>query len=224
MLYFSLGLIGIFILSSWANQALAKALPFNLRLILLFPGVVLHELSHAIVCYFSGTPVKEIKLFSPTGGYVAHEAPSSRIIQFFISTAPLFVGMLVIFLALRALQPSLNLAQLNFSSEWLAHFQEKTGPTLLAILSRPKNWFYLWIIASTMLTFTPSARDIQLALTGLITLLILAGIFSYNHWDFQFISPLTNLILLLGGGLLLLTALAYCIILIGKLTSSLKIK
>lgn len=216
MLYLSAALIIIFILSFWANQALARALPFNVRLFLLFPGVVIHELSHALVCFFSGTPVKEIKLFSAGGGYVAHEAPNSRITQFFISTAPLIFGILVIFFAFRMLEPAIQLTRIDLNPGWFTQNHAHLGNTLKAIICLPKNWFFLWLIISTILTFTPSAQDIQLALTGLATLVVITAVCSYNHWEFGAVNCLTNLVFGLALILATITALSYLIAVITK--------
>lgn len=224
MLYLSVGIISLFVLSFWANNALARALPFNVRLFLLFPGVVIHELSHAIICYLTGTPVKEIKLFSSSGGYVAHEAPNSRITQFFISTSPLIIGTLVIYITLKALEPAINLTQIGLTGEWFMSHRDGVGGMLSSLIFIPKNWLCLWIIISVILTFTPSAQDVRLALTGLISLLILAAIFAYNKWEPAMVGSAVNLVFGLAVALILITLFAYFLTAVSKITGSVKIK
>jgi hypothetical protein len=67
-----------------------------LRLILL-PGVIVHELSHATACLITGTPVTNISFWNETGGAVVHHKPKLAILtQPFISFAPFPVGIVAL--------------------------------------------------------------------------------------------------------------------------------
>lgn len=56
-----------------------------------FPGIILHELSHAIACVVLGVNIKKIKWISKEGGFVIHEHNKSyktiiiSIIPFFLN-------------------------------------------------------------------------------------------------------------------------------------------
>jgi len=55
--------------------------------ILLFPGVVFHEISHYLMCLIMGVKVKKVKI-SFYGGSVEHVVPKSIIESILISIAP----------------------------------------------------------------------------------------------------------------------------------------
>lgn len=61
--------------------------------VFLFPGVVLHELSHALFCLIMFAPIKKIQFFSKTGGFVVHQESKIPVVgDFLISIAPLLLG------------------------------------------------------------------------------------------------------------------------------------
>jgi hypothetical protein len=70
--------------------------------LLLAPGIILHELSHALFCWLSGIQVFKIRLFSfgNPPGYVEHAEPETFIQNLLISFGPLIFnsfGALVLF-------------------------------------------------------------------------------------------------------------------------------
>jgi len=60
------------------------------------PGVVLHELSHALFCLFAGVRIYQVRLFrfGRVAGYVSHAEPQQFYQCFFISFGPLFINSL----------------------------------------------------------------------------------------------------------------------------------
>jgi len=69
--------------------------------ILTMPGVVVHELAHALFCLLSGVKIHRIKLFQfgEVAGFVVHDEPRNFFQGFFISFGPLIVNSaLAIFL------------------------------------------------------------------------------------------------------------------------------
>jgi len=73
-----------------------------------FPGVMLHEIAHALACNLVGVRVYRTRLFKLSGntaGYVQHARPRSFFQAFVISTAPLvvnsFAAMLTFYAALK---------------------------------------------------------------------------------------------------------------------------
>ena len=65
------------------------------------PGVVLHELGHAIFCIFSGVRIHRIKLFQfgKIAGFVEHEEPHKFYQAVLVSFGPLILNSLVTLLA-----------------------------------------------------------------------------------------------------------------------------
>jgi hypothetical protein len=62
------------------------------------PGVVVHELSHAFFCVFSGVKIRKTKLFQLGGtvaGYVVHDEPQKFWQGFFITLGPLIINSAV---------------------------------------------------------------------------------------------------------------------------------
>jgi len=58
------------------------------------PGVMVHELAHAIFCVFAGVKVYRIKLFGfgQTAGFVQHDEPTKFYQSFLISIGPLLIN------------------------------------------------------------------------------------------------------------------------------------
>ena len=83
-----------------------------------FIGTPIHELSHALMCIIFFHKIKEIKFFqidseSGTMGYVNHSHNPKNIYQvtgnYFIGTAPLFVGTAIIFFMIKFMFPETSL-------------------------------------------------------------------------------------------------------------------
>ncbi|MFQ5715325.1 MAG: hypothetical protein ACE5GU_14970 [Candidatus Scalinduaceae bacterium] len=57
----------------------------------LFPGAVVHELSHALLCLITGTTIKELNIFKLKDGSLKYDKPKVPFLfDFFIATAPIF--------------------------------------------------------------------------------------------------------------------------------------
>jgi hypothetical protein len=69
---------------------------FYLWILFLAPGIIMHELSHAMCCVLSGTRIFNMKLFGFQNppGYVEHAQPEKFIHSFIISMGPLIFNSL----------------------------------------------------------------------------------------------------------------------------------
>lgn len=90
-----------------------------------FPGVIVHEFGHELLCRATGTPVREVCYFrfGDPAGYVIHEQPTSIWKHFLIGFGPLFVNSILGFLlGLLAARNSLfgGMVILNVVMYWLA--------------------------------------------------------------------------------------------------------
>jgi len=75
------------------------------------PGVIVHELSHAVFCLFAGVKIYKIKLFGfgQTAGYVVHEEAKKFYQGFLISVGPLLINsFLALFLFAKFTEPYLT--------------------------------------------------------------------------------------------------------------------
>ncbi|MBM3182525.1 MAG: hypothetical protein FJZ83_00655 [Chloroflexi bacterium] len=69
----------------------------NIITILTFPGIIVHELAHKLLCDFARVPVHKVcyfRLGNPSG-YVIHEQPDSYSKALLIDTAPFFINTLI---------------------------------------------------------------------------------------------------------------------------------
>lgn len=93
MIYFSLaiGLILVIFLSFstyglWTKYANTKTIQG-----FLFPGTIVHELSHALLCLITGTTIKELNLFTSNSTGIKYDKPKIPFLfDFIITAAPIF--------------------------------------------------------------------------------------------------------------------------------------
>ena len=88
------------------------------------PGIVLHELSHALLCFFTGAKINSISFFDKTGGSVQHKPSKIPILgPILISVAPFIFGAAVIFFLSRKIGiDGPNLAAVDISREGIIAF------------------------------------------------------------------------------------------------------
>ncbi len=62
--------------------------------VLMAPGIIVHELSHAVFCLLFGVKIYKINLLSynKVAGYVVHAEPTRFLPSFFISFGPLIIN------------------------------------------------------------------------------------------------------------------------------------
>lgn len=148
------------ILSALINFFLSNSILGQSYRIFVAPGIVVHEFSHALICFLTGAKVTKISLFDKEGGSVQHQPSKLPVIgPLLISFAPFIFGVILIILFahwlglkssdITTLQPDVNsivafikslIHQINFHS--------------------PSNWLILYLTLSTVVTMTPSRQDI----------------------------------------------------------------
>ncbi len=145
----SLALIGAIVWLSYSIMRTLAALHagrnFLYRLVL-FPGVLVHEMSHLLACWVTNTHVVEVNFWSETGGHVVHHKPKLPLVQPFISFAPFFVGISLILLLSQTLQ----------------------GDWWLIVIK-------IMLILMLSATLAPSKADFIVALEGIIFMVALIG-------------------------------------------------
>lgn len=74
------------------------------------PGVMIHELSHALFCVLSGVKIKKIRLFQfgRIAGYVEHEEPTKFYQSVLVSFGPLIINSLLSLVCFARLIPPFN--------------------------------------------------------------------------------------------------------------------
>jgi len=107
--------------------------------VFLFPGVILHEISHLVFCLITFAKIRDIKLFSKTGGFVEHENSKIPFVgNFLISIAPLLIGSVGIY-----------------------YLSNQLPQNFIEIISSVKSIAIFYFLISILITFFPSRQDIS---------------------------------------------------------------
>ncbi len=141
-----------------------------------FPGVMVHELGHQLLCRFTGTPVQDVCYFrfGNPAGYVIHERPSSIWKHLLIGFGPFIVnstfGFFLGLIASRYILLEGNLAIIGSMLVWLAvsvamHSFPSTGDA-------KSLWQALWSESSPV-----SGRIVGTPLVGMIYLGAIGSMF-----------------------------------------------
>ncbi len=183
-------LIGISFLLGflWKNISTGKKYQ-----IFLFPGIIVHELSHALGCLITGAKIKQIKILSSKGSYVSHLKPKVPLIgNFVISFAPIIGGIGTLILSFWALGYSLPL--INLSTEpFFDSFFSIIGTAGVFSLSQYGSWQFwvlIYVALSVVICLVPSKQDFKNSFLStaflfvLLFILLYLGIFSEQILDF----------------------------------------
>lgn len=173
------------------------------------PGVILHELSHALLCVLTGAKIKSISLFDKEGGSVEHEQSKLPVIgPVLISIAPFVSGVIAIYF----LANWLGMKEYDFNNAWFRyHDLISYFKNLIATIdfANYKNWIILYLALSIVVTMTPSKQDMKNITIPIIILILLAGLMYYFKFSLiNMINFPTDRILALLSPILLLLILA----------------
>ena len=207
------------LLSNSIRKSLAKIFGIQGYIYLTCPGVMVHEIGHALFCVIFRHKIVEMKLFSPeedgTLGYVNHSYnPNSfyqRIGNFFIGTGPIWFGIIVLcFVSWMLLPNEMNIGNF-FSAAFWGRWQSYI-------------WLYLALTIASHITLSPP--DLKGAADGGITILTTSALafllFGWcGEWEEQIIDFFKNLFIsslqfTLSFIILLLFMSIFCKMLPGK--------
>ena len=207
------------LLSNSIRKSLAKIFGIQGYIYLTCPGVMVHEIGHALFCVIFRHKIVEMKLFSPeedgTLGYVNHSYnPNSfyqRIGNFFIGTGPIWFGIVVLcFVSWMLLPNEMNIGNF-FSADFWGRWQSYI-------------WLYLALTIASHITLSPP--DLKGAADGGITILTTSALafllFGWcGEWEEQIIDFFQNLFIsslqfTLSFIILLLFMSIFCKMLPGK--------
>lgn len=208
-----------FLLANFWNKIFSK----RKYRIFVFLGVIVHELSHAVACFFTGAKIKKISFFSSQGGYVRHSPPKIPVLgKVFIAFAPVLGGIGILWLISWLFGLKIPLGIVNFSQPFFEGFKIAQEETLFFIENNWLNyrfWPFIYLVISIIICLTPSKKDFKNALGGLLAIFVLGTIFYYLGFFSQFLGivfhPYLGNILVLGvvlGFLALFSSLAIYLI------------
>lgn len=201
--------------SDLLRNKLAGLLGIKGYIYLTAPGVMIHELSHAVFCLIFQHKILEMKLFSPeedgTLGYVNHAYnPKNiyhRIGNFFIGTGPIWGGCLMLWVVSWLLLPEV-MRQGNSFSESLSAFTD--GIFSADFWKNWKSWLWLYLSLTIASHITLSPPDLKGAADGFIVIvltvllgsLLLGWMGNYVEvvWQYE-IALLTRMFISIAGAL-----------------------
>lgn len=221
----------------WANTLLWRVFGKYAILITAWIGTPIHEISHAIMCLIFHHKVEAVKLFQwgsadGTLGYVRHRFNQQSLYQkignFFIGSAPIFGGILTLFLFMALFIPSefhqfLYVIKHSVHAEQTSTFNvlnffklfDYLGQTLFTwnTIKNPLFWCFLVLSISTASHTSLSREDVRGAVSGGVSLFLflviinsITGLLQLNV-SLESIIKVWNLYLFSAGSLLIFFSL-----------------
>ncbi len=190
---FLIMLLGVLLFSRLVNHWLALILTRRWYQILLWPGVVVHELSHLLGALLTFTKVTGFSLLpvkpGPTGqvlGSVIHKATGNPVTLILISLFPFLGGSFILWVLAILLIPGMPLEApallINSAENFLAlginYFIAWWGFVILfwqaLIFSSWQTWLFLYLAIAIGAHLAPSNQDLGNTSAGLTALSLLA--------------------------------------------------
>jgi len=205
-LAFAFGIIVIIFASFGIEKLWSKYLNLKIVKLFLFPGTVIHELSHAFLCLVTGTTIKDLNIFKlENSGGLQHDRPKiPYLFDFFIATAPIFGCAFILILTSIILRNPIQVSEslpnemvfsMKLVFDYARNFLDMIWLTLNAFwkIGFTSINSILFIIASIIFTVSmaPHKRDIKYIVLGFIilgTILFFLELFGvsllgYKWWD-----------------------------------------
>jgi hypothetical protein len=144
-------------LSYAATYSLSRIFTGQTYRYMVAPGVIVHELSHALGCVATGARIREVRVFDERGGRVVHEEPRFALGQGIISVAPVFGAAVAVYVLATFLVPSfVGFGELEISS-----------------------WQFLvfaYLASSITAAMAPSVQDLKFGLGSFAAICLVLGV------------------------------------------------
>lgn len=205
-----LSVLLVFILSMVTDFCLRNSFLGTRYRLFVVPGVIVHELSHALFCVLTGAKITKISLFDKEGGSVEHEKAKVPVVgQILISLAPILVGLAVLAYISKKIGLEPSIIDLDKVSMAQIFGQLKA---LVGHLNPPnyQRIVLVYFLLSVIVTMSPSIQDLRnIAITVLMAVCITISLkllifknFAINYSFFdktnQIIYPIIILLILLS--------------------------
>ncbi len=194
----------LYMLSRLLSLLVLRHVGRKIFLLLTWPGVVAHELSHLVACLFTFTRVNRVNLFGPQGGtlgFVEHEQTHNPVKKIIISVAPLFGVTALLWLVVRWIWPEAYQQQLASVQMAVTDFSSFHGFFTLTANYFGEYWKYckellhqfqfnqwqtyvgLYFLIALSTHSSPSKEDLKHTYVGLFGVGILfAIIYGLDQW------------------------------------------
>ncbi len=187
--FFALIVISFFLGFLWS-----KIFPNKKYNIIIFPGVIIHELSHLLACLVVGAKIKGMGIFSSKGSYVAHTKPKIPLIgNFLISFSPIAGGIAVLILSF--LFFGYDYPQVGFSSFFDSFFNLIREAFIFSSeqYGNWQFWVFIYIGLSILICLVPSKQDLKNSFLSTIFIFVALLTFLYlGFFDEQILNFLNG--------------------------------
>jgi len=157
-------------------------------------GVIVHELSHALVCLLTGAKIYSMNFFAKEGGYVKHGRSKLHFIgNALIAMAPIFGAFAALWGLSYYFGLRLNFSAVNFSggfAENLKIFFRSGWDLFRQGYGNWQFWALLYLIISITAALAPSKQDFKNAIWGLLFLFLIGLIVLYFQQTSNFLDVL----------------------------------
>ncbi len=190
---FSIVLIKVFVwlfslitISFFLNYFWNRFFPQKIKQLIVFPGIIVHEISHALGCLIMGAKIKEVALFSSKGSYVSHSKPLIPVIgKFIISFSPIAGSIACLALFFHIFEFNFPEIDLSLSPIYLGFLNVFRESIVFVINNYQKweFWVFCYLIVSLVISLSPSKQDFKnsfsssLFIVLILTVLLYFGIF-----------------------------------------------
>lgn len=176
--------IALYLISEYLHRSLSSSASRTLYVVLMLPGTIVHEFSHAAIALLMGAKITKFSVL-PSGdtlGSVEHTNPKIPVIgNFAISIAPLIGCPAVLLLMSKYLGVHFN--YLPGSFDILAETRSLAEGTLSFIGGLDylnwKTYLFLYLALALGAGAAPSKTDIKSMLPGFV--IVLVAIFAINY-------------------------------------------
>lgn len=175
-LIFFLWFFSLILLSFLIDRIWSRLLPGKKYRFFVAPGVIIHEFSHAMLCFFTGAKVTNFRIFSPEGGSVEHTRSRLGFLgAALIALAPIFGITLFLWALIYGFGFSFDFQTIEFSSAVTGNFKSLffSAWDLMRIhLTDWRFWLFIYLVISLSIALAPSKKDFQNAFLGLLFLFV----------------------------------------------------
>lgn len=190
----------LYVLSRAVDRLVLRRMGRRWYLWTMWPGVVVHELSHFVACILTFTRVRRVQLYQPSAdslGFVEHDRTRNPVKKVIISLAPLFGVTATMWLIARWLFPQLHSSFEGLIQSALVDFNSfqsffnfsaayfNTYGTYISELVRNfdasswQTYVFIYLILSLSSHAAPSKEDLSHTYAGLFGLSILFALLYY---------------------------------------------
>ncbi len=194
---FFIWFIFLLLLSFITERVWARIFPGMKYRFFIAPGVIVHELSHALACLLFLAPIYKVSFFSREGGFVQHGRSRFGFLgNTLIAMAPIFGIALFLWAVIYWFGYSLEIKTIDFSASgiWpnISLLFSSAWELIKTNAATWQFWVFAYLVVSLVSALAPSKKDFQNAFWGLIAFFLVGLVIFYFGLDSHFIVNLVG--------------------------------